>query len=190
MTGVTIPYGFELPLGVENVSVPLLNRNFNKMNDALKAQQIAIDKSYIARFGQKNIKAGTPAGNGIEFGELVADTTTYPDQTRNNTFCKPVLVGDAGRIEFLEEGQYYVVAEYQPVTGAANSNAFMYYTALGLSAMRLDNAVRTSNYGDTTVFLHGTFYAKVGGILSMGAANSLGLNFGAVVTVSKTGGAL
>lgn len=45
MAGVTIPYGFELPLGVENISVPLLNRNFNKINDALQETKDVADKA-------------------------------------------------------------------------------------------------------------------------------------------------
>lgn len=40
MAGVSVPYGFELPLGIENVSIALLNRNFTKINDALKAIEL------------------------------------------------------------------------------------------------------------------------------------------------------
>lgn len=51
MANVTVPYGFELPKGVENVSVALLNRNFTKINDKLKesADKLTDIKSVSAK---------------------------------------------------------------------------------------------------------------------------------------------
>lgn len=51
MAGVTVPYGFELPAGGEKISVPLLNRNFEKTNDALKdnaTATTAVDTKYTS----------------------------------------------------------------------------------------------------------------------------------------------
>lgn len=109
MAGVTVPYGFELPLGIENVSVPLLNRNFQKMNDALKGKlEIRQDSSsFDNNIWQLRNSRFTRISIG-DVGIVIAKITIVIEQAQTLSTPEYIYILRDNRAEVLEHGRWAI----------------------------------------------------------------------------------